>query len=125
MKPRFTFQYPFNLLILNTFHQAQGMKPNSAVSCLFTIDCYQDHVSIVTYLLLMMAECTFLRQGRIPILTFSSLQLKMVECTKSARRARGGIAAFTATSVPLSTLSAAIAVDLAHLLCLCPIVFVA
>lgn len=52
MKPRFTFQYLYHLPILNTFHQVQGMKANSAVSCLFTIDFYQDHVSIVTYLLL-------------------------------------------------------------------------
>ena len=67
----------------------------------------------------MMAECIFLRQRRIPTLTFSSLQLKRIECTKSARRAGEGIAAFTVTSVPLSTLSAEIAVNLAHFLCLC------
>lgn len=51
MKPRFTFQYLQHLLILNTFHQAQGMKTNSAVSCLSTIDFYQAHVSTATSLL--------------------------------------------------------------------------
>lgn len=52
MKPRFTFQYLYNLLILNTFHQAQGMKTNPAVSCLLMINLYWDHVSIVPYSLL-------------------------------------------------------------------------
>jgi len=118
MKPRFTFCYLYNLLILNTFHQAQGMKTNSAVSCLFTIDIYQDHVSIVTHLLL--------NDGRVHISEtmqkypfFSSLQQKTMECTKSARRAREGIAAFLAASVPLCTLSAKVAVNSAHFLCLC------
>lgn len=41
----------------------------------------------------------------------------MVEKTKFASRAREGIAAFTASG-PLSALSAEIAVNLAHFLCL-------
>lgn len=46
-------------------------------------------------------------------------------CTKSARRVREGIAAFGATSVPLSTSSAETAVNWAQFLFMCPIVFVA
>lgn len=42
----------------------------------------------------------------------------MIKYTGSARRAREGIAAFTASG-PLPTLSAQIAVNLAHFLCLC------
>lgn len=52
MKSRITFQYLYHLLILNTFHQAQGMNTNLAVPCLFLIDFYQGCVSIVTSSLL-------------------------------------------------------------------------
>lgn len=118
MKPRFTFQYLYHLLILNTFHQAQGMKTNSAVSCFFTIDFYQDHFSIVTYLLL--------NGGRVHISEakqniHSYLQQFTAEndrvyqiCWESQRR----YCCFHSNTVLLSTLSAEVAVNLAHCPCL-------
>lgn len=52
MKLRFTFQYVYHFLFLNTFHQSQRMQTNSAVLHLFAVKLYQAHGSIVPYLLL-------------------------------------------------------------------------
>lgn len=97
MKSRFTFQPLYHLLILDTFQQAQGMKTNSAVSCLFTIDFYQGCVRVVTYLLLSdgRARTSETRQNIHPDLQQVTTQN---ECPKPARRAREGSAASAAPS---------------------------
>lgn len=94
MKPRFTFQYLYHFLFLNAFHQAQGMKTNSAA--LFVHD--QLLVGLGQHYCIAVIKrwqnADFWDKAELPILTFSSLQLKMRKYTGSARRAREGIAAF-------------------------------
>lgn len=100
MKPRFTFQPLYHLLILNTFHHTQGMKTNSAVSCLFTIDFYRGCARVATYLLLSdgRAHTSETTQNIHPHFQQVTAQN---ECHKPARRAREVSAVSTAPSVPV------------------------